>query len=199
MSDVDLDTIFEHRERVRKPGWQKAMPWLAGALLIAGVIALLIVKFANTGHTYSTPLTNKPAQDFSQNPATVKLPPAAMKTARDFIRTAVARQNLRAAYALSGPQIRQGQTLKEWMTGNIAVIPYPVAAIDYAPMKIDFSYPREAQIEVALLPKKSAHVRSALFILDLIKDKNGKWLVNAWVPRMSPPVPNGSQNNGAGQ
>ena len=27
------------------------------------------------------------------------------------------------------------------MTGNIAVVPYPADAIDFAPYKIDFSYP----------------------------------------------------------
>ena len=64
-------------------------------------------------------------------------------------------------------------------------------------MKIDFSYPNEAQIQVALLPKAGVKVRSQLFIMDLVK-RNGKWLVNAWVPRSTPPVPNGSANNGAG-
>ena len=33
----------------------------------------------------------------------------------------------------------------------------------------------------------------------LIKDKSGHWLVNSWVPKMSPAVPNGSVNNGVGQ
>ena len=101
------------------------------------------------------------------------------------------------AYALVTEQIRQGQSLKSWNTGNIAVIPYPVDAIKYAPMKIDFSYPNEAQIQVALLPKAGAKVRSQLFLMDLVK-RNGKWLVNSWVPRSTPPVPNGSANNGAG-
>src|SRR5919199_2337973 len=137
---VDMDSIFEHRQRVKKPAWQKALPWAAEA------------------------------------------------TARSFIKTAVARKDLGAAYALAGPQIRQGMTRKEWMTGNIPVIPYPVDAIDYAPMKIDFSYARESQIEVALLPKKGSKARPALFILGMIKDKHGHWLVNSWVPRISPAV-----------
>ena len=64
--------------------------------------------------------------------------------AQEFILTAVARKNLRRAYDLSGPQIRQGQSLKEWMTGNIAVVPYPVADLKIAPMKIDYAYAKEA-------------------------------------------------------
>ena len=104
---------------------------------------------------------------------------------------------LKDAYALAGPQIKQGQSLKSWNTGNIAVIPYPVDAIKYAPMKIDFSYPNEAQVEIALLPKVGAAAKPQLFLMDLVRRK-GKWLVNSWVPRSSPPVPNGSDNNGAG-
>jgi len=199
MSDVDVDSIFEHREKIKKPGWQKALPWIAGVLLVAGVIVFLVVKVGNTGKSLATPLSDNPAVDVSKVPKTIKLPPGAMKAARQFIKTAVARENLAAGYKWAGPQIRQGQTLAEWKTGNIAVIPYPVDSIDYAPMKVDFSYPNEAQIEVALLPKASAKgVRSQLFIADLIKTKSGQWQVNAWVPRSSPPVPNGSMNNGAG-
>ena len=45
------------------------------------------------------------------------------------------------------------------MTGQIAVVPYPADAIDVAPFKIDYSYPREALLEVMLLPKATAKIR----------------------------------------
>jgi hypothetical protein len=200
VTDVDLDSVFEHREKVRKPGWRKALPWVLGVGAVAAVIAVLIVVFGtNSGTSTKTPISNAPADNRSAIPNTVKLEPAARRVAKRFIETAVARKDLRAAYALAGPQIRQGQSLKEWLTGNIAVVPYPVDSISYAPMKIDFSYAKEAQIQVALLPTDKASkkgVKSQLFILDMIKDKDGKWLVNAWVPRSSPPVPSGSSNNG---
>ena len=131
-------------------------------------------------------------------PKAIRLEPEAKKVAGRFIQTAVARKNLEEGYALSGPAIRQGQTLKEWMTGNIAVIPYPVDAIDIAPMKVDYSYPREAQIEVALLPTDKAEkegTKPQLFIAGLIKNKQGKWMVNAWVPRSSPPVPDANPSD----
>jgi hypothetical protein len=179
-----------------RPGWQKALPWIVAVILVGGAIAAGII-WSNTGKSTDTALTNQPAQDVSKIPPTVKLTPGATKVARQFIRTAVARKNLPEAYTLVTEQIRQGQSLKSWKTGNIAVIPYPVDAIKYAPMKIDFSYPAEAQIQVALLPKQGSSVRAQLFIMDLVK-RNGKWLVNSWVPRSAPIVPNGSANNGAG-
>jgi hypothetical protein len=189
LSAVSVDTIFEHREPVRKPRWRKVLPWLVGALAVAAAIAIVAVKWSNTGTSTATPLLDKPADDRSQLPTTVKLAPGAQTAAREFIRTAVARQNLRRAYGLAGPQIRQGMTLQEWMTGNIPVVPYPVDLLDFAPMKIDFSYRNEAQIEVALLPKEGAKVRATLFIMSLVRDKAGHWLVNSWVPRVSPALP----------
>jgi hypothetical protein len=192
---TDLDTLF-HPEIKRRPGWRKALPWVLGVVVIGALIAAGIV-WSNTGHSTATPLTNKPAQDVSKVPPTVKLPPRATAVARKFIETAVARKNLGQAYSLVTDEILQGQSKKDWMTGNIAVVPYPVDAIQYAPMKIDFSYPKEAQIEVALLPKKGAKIQGQLFVMDLVK-RGDAWLVNGWVPRSSPPVPNGSANNGAG-
>jgi hypothetical protein len=194
---MGAESIFEHREPIRKPGWRKALPWVVGVVVVGALVGFLGYHYSNTGKSTATPLLNKPAQDVSKVPQTVKLTPGATVVARQFIRTAVARKNLANAYGIVTEEIRQGQTLKEWETGNIAVVPYPVDAVKYAPMKIDFSYPKEALIEIALLPKVGAKVRAQLFQMDLVK-QHGKWLVNGWYPRSSPPVPNGSENNGAG-
>jgi hypothetical protein len=193
--NTDLDSLF-HPEIKTRPGWRKALPWVVAVLLVGGAIAAGIV-WSNTGHSTATPLTNKPAKDVSKVPTTVKLTPGATQVARTFIKTAVARKDLATAYPIVTQEILQGQSLASWKTGNIAVIPYPVDEVAFAPMKIDFSYPAEAQIEVALLPKKGAKVKSQLFLMDLVK-RHGKWLVNSWVPRSTPAVPNGSGNNAGG-
>jgi hypothetical protein len=193
---TDIDTIF-HAEIQRRPGWQKALPWVIAVVVVGSAIAAGII-WSNTGKSTATPLTNQPANDVSQVPPTVKLEPGAQAVARRFIETAVARKHLPEAYTLVTNELKQGQSLKSWNTGNIAVIPYPVDAIKYAPMKIDFSYPKEAQIEIALLPKAGTGVKPQLFLMDMLK-RDGKWLVNSWVPKSSPMVPNGSSNNGSGQ
>ena len=194
---VDTSTDIFHPEIERRPGWQKALPWVLGVVLVGALIAVGII-WSNTGTPVDNKLTNQPAVDVSKVPPTVKLQPGATKVARQFIRTAVARRDLNSAYDIVTEEIKQGQSRASWNTGNIAVVPYPVDALDFAPMKIDFSYPAEAQIEVALLPRKGVKgVKGQLFIMDLVK-RDGKWFVNAWVPRSAPPVPNGSANNGAG-
>jgi hypothetical protein len=189
---MSLDSIFEQPEPLQRPGWRKALPWVVGVLLVGAVVAGSII-FWNTGHSTATPLINKPPDDRSKVPATVKLNPAATQVARRFILTAVARKNLPEAYKLVTEEIRQGQSLKSWNTGNIAVVPYPTSELKYAPMKIDYSYPNEALIEVALLPKAGAKIPSQLFQMELVK-RHGAWLVNSWTPRSSPPVPNINPN-----
>jgi hypothetical protein len=194
---MNADTVFEHRDPIRKPGWQKALPWIVGVVAIGALLGFIGFHYSNTGHSTATPLLNKPADDRSAVPPTVKLTPGATIVARRFIETAVARKNLPDAYKLVTDSIKQGQTLAQWKSGNIAVIPYPVDDVKYAPMKIDFSYPKEAMVEIALLPKANAKIKAQLFQMDLVK-RGDKWLVNSWYPKSSAPVPNGSENNGAG-
>src|SRR5690349_2177963 len=125
---------------LQSPRFQRRLFAVALIVLAAGVIAFVSVKVGNRGDA-------KPVDRSPNAPKSTKLNPQATRVAQEFILTAVARKNLRRAYDLAGPHIKQGQTLKEWMTGNIAVIPYPVAQLDIAPMKVDYSYPTEAAIE----------------------------------------------------
>src|SRR4051812_9857181 len=180
----------EHRlsKRARLAIWGVSI-----AIFVAGVIAA-VVAFTSHSGTPKQVFSPKPPVDVSKQPKTVKLDRAARQVAGRFILTAVARKNLRAAYALAGPEIKQGQTLKEWLTGNIAVVPYPVRDIKLAPFKIDYSYPKHALLEVALLPTESAQAKGTkpqIFFVDM-KKVHGKWLVDGWLPRASPVVPNAS-------
>src|SRR5215471_15677491 len=125
------------------------------AVFLAGVIAAVVVFTSQGGQTKQV-FSPKPPVDVSKNPKTVKLSADARQVAGRFILTAVARKNLREAYRLVGPGLKQGMSLKEWMTGNIAVVPYPVGDIKLAPFKIDYSYPDHALLEVALLPTAKA-------------------------------------------
>jgi hypothetical protein len=185
-----FDDVFKGQTATRKPrsGFRKALPWLIGVLVVAVGLGIAGWQIGNTGTPTATPLNpNVPAKDVSQNPKTIKLEPGARTVAKRFILTAVARKHLAEAYKISGPQIVQGQSLKSWMTGDIAVQPYPVDDVRFAPMKIDYSYPSKALIEVALLPRLKSKAKPAMFMMEIDKIR-GKWLVNSWVPRAVPLV-----------
>lgn len=182
--------------RRKTPFWQRALPWVAGILLIAG-IATAIQKWAYHPAKKVQLFTKAPVKDVSAVPKSTKLDPAVKTLARDFIATAVARRNLRHAYTIVGPELKQGQTMKQWLTGNIAVVPYPATAIDVAPFRVDYAYPRQALIEVMLLPKATAKIRATDFYLGAKKVGSGAkahWVVTSWVPHVSPMVPSDNAN-----
>src|SRR5215208_7704773 len=90
------------------PRFNKWLPWLAAALLAAGVVAFLIAYFGNTANpakeTFGGP---------AQTPQVVKQVPLeqpARVAAARFILTAVARKNLGEAWSLATPNARGGLT-----------------------------------------------------------------------------------------
>ena len=166
------------------------LPRVAGLVLVAGVIAFLIVHYSNTAKSVETPVSNKPAA-VPKQPKGVPLDAGAKAVAAKFIHTAVVRKNLAEAYKISGPNIRQGQTLKQWMTGNIAVVPFP--ASDRAVLDLRYSYKNQAEIEFGLFPRKGSGLTKAQsFIMDLKRigpPGHKRWVVDYWAPFSVPQVP----------
>lgn len=168
----------------------RALPWVAGLIFVAGVVAFSTVYLFDTGESVESQITDRetgPAVVNAEQPS-VALDPAARKVAGRFILTAVTRENLAESYTITHPELRQGLSLAEWKTGNIPVQFYPAQAIDTATFKIDVSHPSEALLEVALVPKDGASVKPQIFFIGLKKVK-GKWLVNYWAPHSTPSVP----------
>ena len=93
----------------------------------------------------------------------MKLSPAARLTAGKFIIDAVQRKNLAEAWTLVGPELKVDTTYKQWLTGNISVIPF-TGKLASAPLKIDVSQPRLALLEVALVPKSGKMSRGRLLL-----------------------------------
>lgn len=163
----------------------RALPWIAGAVLLVGALAFwqTTVKTKDSRETFSSePVRNATA------PKTVPLAPEARQVVVKFIKTAVVRENLAEAWKISGPNIRQNMTLKQWMTGTIPVVPYPNAAVDRSPVKITWSHPGEAGLEVVLEPKAGSREKPQLFFVNVIKPR-AKWLVDYWAPYSPPEVP----------
>ena len=196
-----MSTVADSRTspgRRKAPFWQRALPWVAGVLVVAGIATAVQVWVFHPKKQVQV-FTKAPVKDVSGVEKNVPLDPAVKTLARAFIRTAVARTDLRQAYGLVGPEITQGQSLKQWLTGNIAVVPYPAGAIDVAPFRIDFSHPKEALLEVMLLPKATAKIRPTDFYLGVRKVGTGAkahWIVTSWVPHVSPMIPSASTGSG---
>jgi hypothetical protein len=142
-------------------------PWLSGAVLVAGVCAYAVARFASGG---GSAVTTK----------TVPLDPQARAVARAFVATAVARKDLARAWVLAAPELKQGLTLAQWKTGSIPVQPYPVAKAA-ARYTVQSSQSGVASLRVSFLPSPASSTPAGDFTITLQR-LHGRWLVSSWTP-----------------
>lgn len=186
-------------ELLSSPKFVRRFSWVAGLVLLAGVVAFGVAYFGGSSESANTPLRTTagpvPNPTSSGAPAkTVPLPRAARVVAGEFVLSAVTREDLPKAWKLVHPQsiLRDcgGHrcSYKEWLTGNIPVQPYPAKALDKASFSIEESTNSFVVLQVALLPKDGADVEGQIFWISLKNDK-GHWLVDEWSPRVIISVP----------
>jgi hypothetical protein len=142
-------------------------PWIAGAVLVAGVASYAAVRF--TGDEATPPPHEKS-----------KLLPVERQVALEFVNTAVARKNLARAWDLAAPELKHDTTRDEWLAGTLRVVPYPVAQATVMLHAVS-SFTDTARFNVTFLPKPGTKVDPQTFLLDLRK-VGDSWLVSAWTP-----------------
>lgn len=175
----------------RRPSfWKVTLPVVAVLAAVGSGLYLLNAVYGSNG----LPLNNKGVlPKAAPTPKTVKLDKSVHALILHFVKTAVAGKNLGESYRLIGPTLREGITLKQWEAGNTTVVPYPVdKTTRLAYEKPDYSYAKRARVQVHVVTPdqlaKTRKLETNTFFVMLIK-KNGRWLVNDWVPRWSPPIP----------
>jgi len=171
------------------------LPWAAGLLLVAGVIAFMVAYFGNTANPAKETFGTKNAT----KPQVVKQVPIAEKarvSAGEFILSAVGRKDLGKSWALATDNVKGGLTRKQWMTGEIPVVPLGVPIDKAAITKIIYSHAKDAEINVVVLPKANTQgVKATLFVIDLKKvgqGSNARWLVDYCLPQATPGTPHPS-------
>lgn len=172
--------------------FNKWFPWIAAAVLVAGVVAFSIAYFGNTAKTESAEPTGAPVA-IEQPQKNIPFPDAAWQVAKKFVFTAVAREQLAASYALTNQRLRQGFTQKEWEQGTIPVPYYPVAkVVKWNWKNTNYAHPRDAQINVIVLPKAQSKQRPMYAQIGLAKIGTGArahWTVDYFGPIAGPPIP----------
>jgi hypothetical protein len=103
-------------------------------------------------------------------------------TAMEFVRTAVARQDIGSSWNLVAPSLKQGYTRARWASGrDLPVVKYPVI---FATWHLAYSYSDEVDIQVALFASRK-QVRPQVFDITLNPVHRGRqtqWLVSSFLP-----------------
>ncbi len=100
-----------------------------------------------------------------------------------FIKYAVAREDPAKAWDLAGPDLRSGMTRKEWDTGAIPVVNYPAAHKGLGSWSyVKYSYTNSVGLEVFVFPKPGSGYSAMTADAEVVKDNDGRWQVNYWMP-----------------
>jgi hypothetical protein len=154
---------------------EKWAPWIAGAVLVAGVVAFAVTRLDRG--TATPPHRKAP------------LEAAERRVALEFVATAVARHDLARAWDLVATELKQGMSRDEWKTGTIPIVPYPVAQARTMIRPLS-SFTDTGQLRVTFVPHAGTKARPATFTLELRK-QGGRWLVSAWLPTSAVLPPTG--------
>src|SRR3954470_6322766 len=123
-----------------------------GVFIVGLGVFLAVIVFHGTSNRFTDTFSDQPAQLADPDPK-APLEPQEISLARKFIKTAVARQDLSAAYKIVHPDLKGDLTLKQWETGNIPVISYHAQNAEHAHFLTDYSNQRSALLEVDLVAK----------------------------------------------
>jgi hypothetical protein len=191
--------------RFSSPRFQRYMLWVGVAVFIIGaaVLTFTLVGGSDTA-TNSAPdkgfhpkLPAKSVPLRNADGATVKtftqLDPAIRQDIKTFIATAVARKHLGNSWTVVAPSLRSGYTKQSWTKGDaLPVVPYPGVDTEHVEYFLDYASTKEILIEVGLAGKPGVSTRPVTFQLGLVPagtSKSHHWLVDYWMPRWTPPVP----------
>jgi hypothetical protein len=146
-------------------------PAIVPAVVVALVVALTTALSATDAVAASPKLT---AQDRQQIGALIDR----------FVKEAVRRENLPAAWSLLGPQLRGGTTKAAWDTGTeVTVENYPARGDDFRTAWTS-AVIKPGDVDVALmLHPEHGHpgIPQTAFKAEVIKSK-GRWIVDSFYP-----------------
>jgi hypothetical protein len=94
-----------------------------------------------------------------------------------FIPDAVAQKNLRAAWALAGPELHSAQTFAQWRAGTTPIPYYPAAGTTFHDWQTIEVGRRYVILNILIHPTPGAKVSPYEFSGEVV-ERNGHWLVN---------------------
>jgi hypothetical protein len=185
------------------PRFQRYLLWFGVAVFALGALTLVMVFVKGSDNNHANPdkgfhptLPAKSVPLRSNDGVLIKtysqLDPKIRDAVKTFIATAVAREHVDQSWNVVAPTLKAGYTAAQWKTADdLPVVPYPGVDVKHVQYYLDYASTKEILVEVGLAGKPGVSTRPVTFQLGLVPGKNGRWLVDYWMPRWTPPVPSG--------
>lgn len=158
---------------------------IGGALTVVTAVAVVVALLGNTAK--KEPDTRRPGAPWTYRaPQIAHLTKAerveVLKTSVLFIDTAVARKHLERAFPITDQELLQGMSRREWMRGDIPVVPFPVLGI--AAWNVVYSYRNDVGLQFSLVAKPGSQtVLGKTFTIELKRHRDAApWRVVSWSP-----------------
>ena len=118
------------------------------------------------------------------SPFTASEKQAVSRSLKEFISSAVARENPSRAWAVSAPSLKQGISRKAWNKGDLPVAPYPAAKRGLGTWSfVEYSHTDAVMLEVFVFPKPGSGSSAMTADVELLKQPDGRWLVDYWMTK----------------
>ncbi len=163
--------------------WRRRIAWLTASTLAAAGVIAIVVEWPNTTPKRVAP-SNVPAHVDNKPPKPVRLKlrdrASSLAVVSKFIDTAVSRKHIDRSWDLVAPEFRAGFTRKQWDTGEMPVVGFPV---QQARWKLQYSDVEGVGYTIALLPTKGSQQRAQVFMIGLHLIGSGHkrhWVVDNW-------------------
>ena len=191
MGDTRLATQIWQSRR-----WRRRLVW-STILALAVPIAFVAIHYSDPGDPGSA---NGPeVADYVQpknSPFTAAEKRQVRHSLKLFISGGVAGENPVQAWNVSAPSLKQGTTRKQWVGGEMPVVPYPAADRGLGTWSfVQYSHENAVGLEVFVFPKPGSGYSAMTADVELVKQRDGRWLVDYWMPKRfhGPPSLSASQ------
>jgi hypothetical protein len=168
--------------------WRRRFAITAIVCGIAGPLIWLGVAHETRASSTAAQGPNVPLPSYYQQPKKARFTRRNQREVQKalalFLVSAVGRKHPAASWSVAGPDLRSGMTKKEWSTGSIPVQPYPVANKGLGQWdNVEYSYRNAVGLEVLLQPKPGSGQGPVAADVDVIKNRQGRWQVNYFMPK----------------
>ena len=171
---------------LKSPRWRRRLVWPAALIAVGVPLILLGIHYSNPGNPGAATGPNISVPGYAQPkkaPYTKARQREVSRVLRQFILTAVDRQNVGTSWAISAPTLREGFTRKQWSKGDLPVVPYPAADRGLGQGYVEYSQTDAVGLEVYLFPKPGSGYSALTADVEVVKGQDGRWRVSYWMPK----------------